>query len=287
MSEFLKKIILPQIKFEGQDEGEKFVRFYLDLYRIEILKDGLDLILTKLQEQDLTIEIKLIKGWDTTEGCYVTEQSKIFNQVLGKFSNKINKKIILRSFAHNVLIHEMAHAMEFESGVDLNAEFRKCIGLDMKDRVSPIITLQAEIQRLMIDQLKSYSAEKFIGELFTRFFELIAMSREVRGGGPFSLNDVLDHFANVNNFLVKIFNPQIRKLIDTTIAKETAKIAADIRQTEPEKRFADDIKSFHHKTKTKNWSGNVKSNAMWQKGWQKYEELEEQKKKEIEDKKDN
>lgn len=285
MSDFLNKIILPQVSFEGADQGEKFVRFFLDLYRIEILKDGLDLILTKLREKDLIVEIKLVKGWDTSEGCYVTEQSKIFNQVLKKFTSKINKKIILKSFAHNVLIHEMAHAMEFESGLDLNSDFRKCIGLDMKNRVSPMIPLQAEIQRLMVDQLKSYPPEKFLGELFTRFFELVAMSREVRGSGAFTVNDVLDHFANVNNFLVKIFNPTIRKLVDQEIANETTKIAASLRQTEPQKNFADDVKSFHANTKTKNWSGNVKSNAMWQKGWQKYE-LEEQKKKEIEDKKD-
>ncbi len=85
MSEFLQKIILPQVQFEGADEGEKFVRFFLDLYRVPILKDGLDLILTKLQEKDLSFEIRLVKGWSTFDGCYLTEQRKFFKHILGKF----------------------------------------------------------------------------------------------------------------------------------------------------------------------------------------------------------
>ncbi len=177
---------------------------------------------------------------------------------------------------HNVILHEMAHAMDFESGIDLNEDFRKCIGFDMKDRTAPLITLQAEIQRLMIDALKTYPKEQFIAELFARFFELLAISREVRGSGDFKLSDVLDHFVNVNNFLTKIFNPQIRAKIDPKIAVITEQLVVHLGGQEPQKKFADDVKSFY-KTSDKKWGSNVKSNAMWQKGWKKYEEIEDKK----------
>ena len=47
-SKYIEKIFAPQIKFEGVCELDKFARYFCDLYRIELFKDGLDLILTKI-----------------------------------------------------------------------------------------------------------------------------------------------------------------------------------------------------------------------------------------------
>ena len=49
MTDILRKILLPQLQFEGAENPEKFLRTFADLYRIELFKDGLDLILTKVQ----------------------------------------------------------------------------------------------------------------------------------------------------------------------------------------------------------------------------------------------
>lgn len=277
----LEQIISPQLTFEGAENLEKFVRFYCDLYRIQIYKDGLDLILTKLKEKDLTFEVKIIKGWDTNVGCYLTEQSKIYNQFLGKFSRQVKKKIILRSFAHNVMAHEMAHALEFESGLNLGEEFRKCIGFDMKDRQADSLPLRAQIKRLMVEALKAYPSHQFISELFARYFELLSIARDVQGQGDFDTAQVMDFFSNTTNFVTKIFNARIQKMIDPEIAAITSKIAAQVQIEKPQKRFQDSVDSFYKKVDGPNgerkWAKNVKSNAQYQVGWQQYQALEDKK----------
>lgn len=308
MSEYLQNIINPQLKFEGFDESEKFARFFADLYRIEILKDGLDLILTKIQEKDLHFEVQIIKGWDTNLGCYLTEQNKVYNKVLGKFSREIKKTIILKSFSHNVMAHEMAHALEVESGIDLGAEFNQCLSIDLNIpniveelnakygdgekssfatkhaelniRQASLKTLNVEIKRLMFDALKAYPPHQFLAELFARYVELLSLTRDVHGVGDFTSAEVIDFFVNTTNFITKIFNPRIKNKIDPKIALATAKIAAQVRLAKPEKKFQDNVNSFYKmqgEGGKKSFAKNVKSNAAYQVGWQKYQAIEEKK----------
>jgi len=264
--EKVKKIVAPQITFEGGSELDKFVHYFLELYRIEIFKDGLDLILTKLHEKHLRFEIKQIQGWDTNVGCFLTEQRSFYNKTLGKFLNKNSPKIILRKLSHNVLAHEMAHALEFESGVDLGEEFRKCIGLDMKNREPELITLKSQKQRLMVEALKTYPKNQFISELFARYFELLSVSRDVCQHGDFATNDVEGFFVNTTNFIVKIFNSKIRLQVNMRIAEMTSQIVEELAQEKAEINFSQKVGSFQKKN-LNSWSKSVKSNAMWQEGF--------------------
>ncbi len=308
MSVYLQQIIAPQLKFEAVDESEKFARFFADLYRIEIFKDGLDLILTKIQEKDLHFEVKIIKGWDTNVGCYLTEQSKVYNKVLGAFSREVKKTIILKSFSHNVMAHEMTHALEVESGIDLGAEFNQCLSIDLNIpsifdelnakygdekkegyaaqhaelniRQASLATLNAQIKRLMFDALKAYPPHQFLAELFARYFELLALTRDVHGVGDFTSGEVTDFFANTTKFITKIFNPIIKNKIDPRIAQETSEIAAQVKLVKPEKKFQDNVNSFYKiqgEGGKKSWAKNVKSNAAYQVGWQQSQGIEDKK----------
>jgi hypothetical protein len=272
----LQPIILPQLEFHGADNSEKFFRIFADLYRIELFKDGLDLILTKMQEKHLRFEIKPIKGWDTNSGCFLTEPKSFYDKTLGKFVHKKELKIILRQMTHNLLAHEMAHALEYESGLDLGQEFRMAIGLDMKNREPQIITLKAQKNRLMIDALKAYKPEQFLSELFARYFELLSLSRNVQATGDFSTADVMSFFANTTSYLEKIFNPKIRAKIDPRIASITSEIAARIRFEAPQQKFQERVESRQQKTGGQ-WSKSVKSNAAWQESWKKFQTIEEKK----------
>lgn len=276
MSEILRNIFLKQVNFEGSADLDKFVRTFCQLYRIELFKDGLDLILTKVQERDLKFEVRIIKGWDTNLGCYLTEQNKIFNKVFGTFSAAVKKSIILRQMTCNLMAHEMAHALEFESGINLGEEFRQAIGFDMKNRSPQSVVLKGEIRRLMVDALKSYPSYQFISELFARYFELLSVSRNVRATGDFTTSEVMDFFANTTNFIERIFNPKIKNKIDPRIAKHTSEIVAQISLEEPQQKFQERVESVQKKSQG-SWSKGVKSNAMWQAGWQKYQELEDKK----------
>jgi hypothetical protein len=274
MTAFLEEIFLPQIEFEGPESLEKFVNLFSDLYRIELFKDGLDLILTEIQKKHLKFEVRIIKGWDTNVGCFLTEQKSFYDQTLGKFLRKSEQKIILRKLSHNVLAHEMAHALELKSEVNLGEDFRRAIGLDMKNREPQIITLKAEIKRLMVEALKSYPPQQFLSELFARYFELLSVSRDVHSLGDFSTNEVMDFFANTTRFLKEIFNPLIKAKIDPKIAKTTQEIARKIKLAQPKQKFQEKVQSLG-----KSWVKNVKSNASWQAGWQEYQQLQTDKKK--------
>lgn len=277
MSDFLKKIILPQLKFiDNTDQSEKFLKVFLNLYRIELFKDGIDLILTKLKQQELRLEVREIRGWDTNVGCFLSEESSVFDKVLGKFVTKKTLKIILRNLHYNVLAHEMAHALEHESGINLGEQFRQAIAYDMNGRKAEIMTLRGEIERLMVRDLKSYKPQQFLSEFFARYFELLSISRNVMVRGDFATSDVMEFFENTTNFLEKIFNPQIRKRIDPEIAKVTIEIARQVRLVEPEQKFQDRIESIH-KSPEKIWSKSIKSNASWQKSWEATKNLDDKK----------
>ncbi len=273
MTELIKKICAPQLEFSGIDQDEKFTKFFCDLYRIELFKDGLDLILTKLQQRQLKFEIRPIKDWDTNVGCFLTEQKSFYDKTLGKILHKTSPKIILRKISYNVLAHEMAHALEFESGINLGEQFRQAIGFDMKDRQPSSITLKAEIKRLMVEALKAYKPQQFLSELFARYFELLSISRNVRATGDFATSDVMTFFANTTNFIEKIFNPQIKAKIDPKISLATSEIAKQVSLLQPKQKFQEKIESIQKQSQG-SWTKITKSNAAWQEGWKKQQDLE-------------
>ncbi len=276
MTEFIKKICAPQLEFEGVENLEKFVKTFADLYRIELFKDGLDLILTKMQQQHIKFEVRITKGWDTNLGCFLTEQKSFYDKTLGKVLRKTAPKIILRNLNHNLLAHEMAHALEFESGLNLGEDFRKAIGFDMKNRDPQSITLKAETKRLMVEALKAYPPHQFISELFARYFELLSVSRNVRATGDFTTLEVMEFFENTTNFIEKIFNPQIKTKINPQIAQLTYELAKQIRLEAPQQKFQERVESIQRKSEG-SWTKGTKSNAMWQEGWKKSQGIEDKK----------
>ena len=143
-------IILTQSKFENNQDKEKLVDIFIKLYRIEIFKDGLDLILSKLKEKKLQFEIRLIKGWDTNQGCFLTQKKSFIDKTVEKIDKIFYRqelKIIIRNLSYNVLAHEMAHCFEFESGILLNEKFREAIALDMNGREADFVPHKSQIKR--------------------------------------------------------------------------------------------------------------------------------------------
>ncbi len=275
----IEEILNKALKFEGVNESKKFADQFISLYGIEIYKDGLDLILTKAQQGGLTFEVKIIKGWDTNQGCYLSDQRKVYNKFLKTFTRSLDHKIIIRNFAVNVLAHEMAHCLEVESGLVLNDDFRKSIGFDMKNRQPKSLVLAGEMQRLMIDALKSYPSYQFISELFARYFELLSTSRDVAPNGSFTTAQVMEFFVNTSKWICEVFNPKIRSKINQEIADYSNNLIAN-NSFRTEKKFADNEKSFYKKfdsSQQKSWSKNVNSNSVWQQSWQKHQELEDKK----------
>lgn len=287
----IENIIKENVSFEGAANFEKFYTIFTSLYNISLFKNGLDLVLTKMQEGDLKFEVKIIKDWDTNVGCYLTEQNKIYNKIFNSFSSKLRHKIIIRNLLVNVVAHEMAHALEIESGIVLNEDFRKAIGFDMKDKKSQNIALDSAMRRLMIDEVKPYPANQIISELFARYFELLSLSRDVELKGNFLTSDVTGFFVNTSNWLDQIFNQKIKPKINLSIANQTSKMINN-NAFKVEQKFAHKVDSFFKNVDNsgqKTWGSNVKSNAKWHQSWQQYEKasqgsIDNNSSKEIEDK---
>lgn len=276
MSNIIYQKFSPQTTFEGLNNIDKLCKMFSQLYRIDLYKDGLDLILTKLSQKQLNFEVKIIKDWDTNIGCFLTEQQGVFDKTIGKFFAKKNLKIILRQLSYNVLAHEMAHAVDFESGLDLNDDFRQAIYLDLSSTQPAIITLKSHAHRLMIEAVKSYPKNQIINELFARYFELLSISRDVCTNGDFSTNDVMNYFANTTKYITEILNPFIKKQIDQIIANQTISIVSDVKINNHGQNYREKIDSFHQKQDSdgqKSWAKNTKSNHIYHNSWNKYQAL--------------
>ncbi len=234
-------IILAQSKFENNQDKEKLVDIFIKLYRIEIFKDGLDLILSKLKEKKLQFEIRLIKGWDTNQGCFLTQKRSFIDKTVEKIDKIFHRqelKIIIRNLSYNVLAHEMAHCFEFESGISLNEKFLEAITLDMNGREADFLPLRSQIKRLMVDALKNYKPNQFLSELFARYFELLSISRNVCQNGDFQTQEVMNFFINTTNFIDKIFNPLIKKQINIDIADKSSLLIEQIKFNVNEKKIS-------------------------------------------------
>jgi len=263
-------IILAQSKFENNQDKEKLVDIFIKLYRIEIFKDGLDLILSKLKEKKLQFEIRLIKGWDTNQGCFLTQKRSFIDKTVEKIDKIFHRqelKIIIRNLSYNVLAHEMAHCFEFESGISLNEKFLEAITLDMNGREADFLPLRSQIKRLMVDALKNYKPNQFLSELFARYFELLSISRNVCQNGDFQTQEVMNFFINTTNFIDKIFNPLIKKQINIDIADKSSLLIEQIKFNVNEKKFQENFHFNAKKSELKKWTGSVNSNAKWLNDW--------------------
>lgn len=275
----IEEILSKVLKFEGVREVQKFATQFKNLYGIGVYKDGLDLILTRAKQDKIIFEVKIIKGWDTNLGCYTTDQEKVYNKLLKTFTFKKRHKITIRDFQISTLAHEMGHLLEVESGLVLNEDFRKAIGIDINGRKPDNLALAGDVERIMMKALESYTKDHVMAELFARYFELLSLSRAINHNGSYSEFQVTDFFINTTNWIKSAFNPRIKAKIDPKIAAYTADLIA-AKENETEKKFADNSTSFFKRVDdsgAKSWSGNVHSNSAWQQSWQKHQEIEDKK----------
>lgn len=282
----IDQIFKQHVHFEGVATPEKFHAIFTSLYNIPLFKDGLDLILTRMQDDHLKFDVKIIKDWDTNVGCYLTEQNKVFNKVLNRFSNKFRHKIIIKNLLVNVVAHEMAHALEVEGEIPLTQDFRTAIGYDMKDRKPKNLALHGEIQRVMVQDIKPYPQHQVLSELFARYFEVLSLSRDVKSNGAFLTSEVIEFFTNTTKWIDQVFNPKIKDKVDQEISKLTSILISD-GKFKNEEKFAHKTDSFFKKTDKKGrktFAANVKSNAAWHESWKANEQaIEERKNKNIEE----
>lgn len=249
-------------KFSG--DKERFLKKFQQLYHLEILHPSLNLIVSKCKNNQVNFVIEPLKNWDRCVGHCQTKG--FFGKIGDMFSRKLTHIINIKTVECDIIMHEMAHAVEKSSGVDLNGDFRKVLGNDMRNRFSNNLQVASAVENVMKNELKSYKLNNIMEELFARYFEMLAMSYEVGGFSryQFKYNDIINYFENTTLWVKEYFNPLISKLIDGEVEKASKIFVENL---EPYKKsWADDVKSTHYnydENGKKNWASGTKSTNRW------------------------
>ena len=139
-------------KFSG--DKERFLKKFQQLYHLEILHPSLNLIVSKCKNNQVNFVIEPLKNWDRCVGHCQTKG--FFGKIGDMFSRKLTHIINIKTVECDIIMHEMAHAVEKSSGIDLNGDFRKVLGNDMRNRFSNNLQVAYAVENVMKNELKSY-----------------------------------------------------------------------------------------------------------------------------------
>ncbi|MDD2840343.1 MAG: hypothetical protein PHY80_04445 [Rickettsiales bacterium] len=249
-------------KFSG--DKEKFLKKFEQLYQLEILRPSLNLIASKCKNKQANFVIEPLKNWDRCVGHCQTKG--FFGKVGDIFLRNLIHTINIKTVECDIIMHEIAHAVEKTSGINLNGDFRKVLGLDMNGKISNNMQVAPAVESIMKNELKSYKLNNIMEELFARYFEMLAMSYEVDGFSryQFKYEDIIAYFENTTVWIQNYFNPLILKLIDSDVKRESKKLVESL---EPyKKNWVNDVKETHYdfdESGKKVWASGTKSTNRW------------------------
>ncbi len=249
-------------KFDG--DKEKFLRRFEQLYQLEILRPSLNLIVSKCKRREANFVVEPLKSWDRCAGHCQTKG--FFSRMGGMFSKNLTHEIVIKTIESDIIMHEIAHAVEKSSGVDINGDFKRALESDINGRTASHLQVAPAVESVMRTELKNYKLQNHMEELFARYFELLAMSYEVGGFSryQFKYDDIVGYLKNTTNWTINYFNPMISKMVDGTVENEARKLVENLKPYE--KKWAEDVKNTHYhvdSTGTKNWASGTKSTNRW------------------------
>jgi hypothetical protein len=245
---FLLNYLYASVKSNRKTFTEKFIFCFTELYRIPVLRPLLNAILTKAKHKKAIFKLELQESWNNTNGYCETsiEDEERNDNVLknGMFSEYY--KIVIKKIVPDTIIHEIGHAIERVSKIDIHREFKEAITSDFKfgNTHPPQIQLRTAVGDIMVDRVKKYyKPEQAMQEVFARFFQMLAISKEVGGWGEyvFTYDEVSAYFANTIRWTNSILIPILKKNTDSDV--EDAALT-----------FVDGLKPFKKKWVTNNAS---------------------------------
>ena len=229
--------------------NEEFITVIQKCYNYAILKPFLDITTTICNLGRLRFEIYPRDFYMLDEGNCRTFQS---------FGSGKKKYIItIRKITADVIIHEIGHMLEKEAEIILDNSFNQALYSDIKNADTvPNKSLQSAIKDVMVDQVRGYPQSQRGAELFTRFFQLLAMSKEIAGFTAdygYKITDFYSAFPEMSDWLVDECYPKFNKLVDPSIANASERYVIPIDQIK-HKWSGEKIKSFHGASgKEKSW----------------------------------
>ncbi len=253
------QIILSCTKAQEQYHIEQFKLIIQKLYQYKIFKPMLDLVVSIAMDGHLSFVIYDQKLFDLDEGNCKTIEGGAMNKLLNRVKSQNEYLITIKKIRNDVIVHEIAHMLEKELNKSDALHFIGQIKQDMMFFKKSNPSLSSAVESIMIKEVALYPEPQRNSELFARYFQLLAMSKEVSGFGAsygYSILDVIKLFKASGQ--VNLYNSIDRK-INKTIAKESSLYIKDL--NEIEHKWSDEkVQSLHYKTGgVTKWSSGVKS----------------------------
>lgn len=246
------------IKSATTAKGENLITLFMDvmqkLYQYELFKPMMDLASTLCATKRLVFIIEPKEFYMLDEGNCVTIEA------FGATKQK-RFRITIRKIKADVIIHEIGHMIEKESDTPLNQKFIDAVVSDIKKRNSGNLSLLSAIDNVMIKEVANYPHVQKASELFTRYFQLLSMSKEVAGLSAeygYTLAEMYKAFPNLENWLWDNFYPEMISKIDAEIAQKSSKYIIPISEIK-HKWAGEKVESTHQGRNKPKWSANFKS----------------------------
>lgn len=224
-SEPLLNYIYNHSQWERKTDLEYFIYCLTELYRIPLFVPILNAMITKLKHNEAVFKITPLKSWDRVLG-HCTTATKEIKSGESIFKRGIFSKhytIVIKKISPDIIIHEIGHAIEHISGINVNGDFKNVLKDDLKNNNSNSIQLKSAVKDVMETQLKNYKLECHMAELFARFFELLASSRDVGGWGNYQYyyKEITDYFVNTVVWAENVLVPILKKKTDGDIERDS------------------------------------------------------------------
>lgn len=226
----IDNILLNVTKFDDPQKISNFIGQFKELYKIPLFKVGLDAILTKAESGNIEFFMERKNSAQHIDGCCISSSNKKFNKLFQIFTKELNHKIKIQNLEIHVLAHEIAHALEKESRLNIQQGFTKAINLDMQNVQKGHILIQNAIKQILFKELESYHKSQHASELLARYFELLARSKEIGGYSEnfhFQYTEILNIFTNTTKWIESIFNESLKASVRDHISDLSKKIEFD------------------------------------------------------------
>jgi len=242
---------------------ERFLSKIKHLYQYDIFKDVLDFVVTRSREQILEFSVKESKFFDMDEGNCHTIRAAVPQNILSRTLSSLKSlilpskkyKITIKKISCDVIIHEIGHMIEGELEGSFNGqEFSSLIQEDINNINN--FELKNTLNNVFIVEVSVYPEDQKTSELFARYFQLLATSKEVGGAGSFTLTSFLAAFKDTTSYIQQL----IKDFIVPQSAEDIKSASKQYLSEKPKNTWSEQrVQSFHKIPGSSSWSKSIKS----------------------------
>lgn len=214
---------------------DKFIQVMKRIYQYELLKPFLDFAVTMLLEKRLKFKVSPKQFYQLENGSCVTISGGEFDKILGVFKRSNQYTINIMKISPDVIVHEIGHMIEAELKLKLNDKFRASLISDLNNSDTKNLSLKSAINNIMVEEVKAYPEQQKLSEMFTRYFQLIAMSKEISGLSAdygYTVIELQKSMKSVENWMWdEVYNIMLPR-ISPIIAKQTQGLIVPIEKVQ-------------------------------------------------------